>query len=356
MPTALIATRALNLVCAAILLGIPAVLALALLPPMARHAAAVAGRLSRLIGTLHPLLWAAIAGELASGTLWFALQAAAISGRTVGAVTAGDILGTVLWQTQFGHVMLIRLILAAAFVVCLVLLHRVRTLSSQIRLLQAASVTAGAGFVALAWAGHAAATPGILHLAGDAIHLLAAGLWLGGLVALAAFLAVTGDKADGAWLAILAAGTRRFSLLGMTAVGALLLTGIINSWFLVGTIPALVGTDYGHLLLVKIALFAVMVLLAAVNRGRLTPRIASSKTHRAAGGALSAVRALRRNALLEAAIGAGVLVIVSALGAVPPGLHDQPWWPFSYRLSTEAMALPEVRDEIVVAARAGGVG
>src|SRR6266478_1690695 len=129
MPTALIAARALNLICAAILLGIPAVLMIALLPPMAGRAAAVAGRLSRLIGTLRLLLWTAIAGELASGTLWFVLQAAAISGRTVGAAIAVDILDTVLWRTQFGHVMLIRCILAAAFVVCLVLLHRERTLS-----------------------------------------------------------------------------------------------------------------------------------------------------------------------------------------------------------------------------------
>jgi putative copper export protein/mono/diheme cytochrome c family protein len=356
MSTALIAARALNLICAALLLGIPAVLAIALLPPMAGRAAAVADRLSRLIAALRPLLWATIAGELMSGALWFVLQAAAISGRSVGDAATTDILGSVLWRTQFGQVMLIRFILAVPFVVCLVLLHRARALRSQISLLHAASVIAAADFIALAWTGHAAATPGAVHLAADAIHLLVAGLWLGGLVALAAFFVLTGGKADKAWLAIVAEGTRRFSLLGMMAVGALLLTGIINSWFLVGTIPALVGTDYGHLLLAKIALFAIMVLLAAINRLRLTPRIAGSEAHRRAGGAFSALRALRRNALLEAGLGAVVLFIVSALGAVPPGLHDQPWWPFAFRLSTEAMALPEVRDEIVIAAAVVGVG
>jgi putative copper export protein/mono/diheme cytochrome c family protein len=356
MPTALIAARAANLICAAVLLGVPAVLAMALLPPMAVRASAATDRLSRLVGTLGALLWAAIVAELASGALWFVLQAAAMSGRTVGEAATRDILGAVLWRTQFGQVMLIRFILAVPFVACLVLLHRARALRSRITLLQAASVIAAASFISLAWTGHAAATPGAVHLAADAIHLLAAGLWLGGLIALAAFFAVTGGKADSAWLAVLAEGTRRFSLLGMIAVGTLLLTGIINSWFLVGTIPALVGTDYGHLLLAKIGLFAIMVFLAAINRGRLTPRLAGSDAGRRAGGALSALRSLRRNALLEAGIGAVVLVIVSALGAVPPGLHDQPWWPFAYRLSTEAMALQEVRDEIVVAAQAVGVG
>jgi putative copper export protein/mono/diheme cytochrome c family protein len=356
MPTALIAARAFNLICAVVLVGVPAVLAIAVLPPMAGRAAVVAGRLSRLLGMLRPLLWAAVAGELTSGALWFVLQAAAISGQSVGEAATANILGAVLWQTQFGQVMLLRLILAIAFALCLVLLHRAWAQRSQIPLLQAASVIAAASFISLAWTGHAAATPGVVHLAADATHLLAAGLWLGGLVALAALFAVTGSKADGTWLTIVAEGTRRFSLLGMIAVGALLVTGIINSWFLVGTIPALVGTDYGHLLLAKIALFGAMVLLAAINRGRLTPRIAGSNAGRRAGDALSALRVLRRNALLEAGLGAVVLFIVSALGAVPPGLHDQPWWPFDFRLSSEAMALPDVRDEIVVAAQAIGLG
>src|SRR6266404_9712755 len=125
MPTALIAARALNLICAVVLVGVPAVLAIAVLPPMAGRAAA-AGRLSRLLGMLRQLLWTAIAGELASGALWFVLQAAAISGQSVGEAATADILGAVLLRTQFGQVMLLRLILAIAFALCLVLLHRAR--------------------------------------------------------------------------------------------------------------------------------------------------------------------------------------------------------------------------------------
>jgi putative copper resistance protein D len=108
MPTALITARALNLICAAVLVGVPAVLAIALLPPMAGRPAAAAGRLSRLLDMLRPLLWAALAGELASGALWFVLQAAAISGQSVGEAATTHILGAVLWRTQFGQVMLTR--------------------------------------------------------------------------------------------------------------------------------------------------------------------------------------------------------------------------------------------------------
>src|SRR5438445_13434049 len=102
---------------------------------MAARAAEAAGRLSRLLRMLQKLLWATIAGELASGALWFVLQAAAISGRTVAAAAAGDVLGAVLWRTQFGQVMLIRLILVGAFAACLVLVHPTRALRAQTWLL-----------------------------------------------------------------------------------------------------------------------------------------------------------------------------------------------------------------------------
>ena len=66
---------------------------------------------------------------------------------------------------------------------------------------------------------------------------------------------------------------QRFSTLGVVAVSTLAATGIVNTWVLAGSIPALLGTDYGQLLLVKIALFLVMVATAAVNRLVLTPRL-----------------------------------------------------------------------------------
>jgi copper resistance protein D len=79
----------------------------------------------------------------------------------------------------------------------------------------------------------------------------------------------------------------------------------------------LFGTSYGRLLLVKIALFLIMLAIAAVNRTRLTPRLVAGGT--AAGPAL---RQLRANALVEAVIGALILLIVAMLGTLPPGRED----------------------------------
>jgi mono/diheme cytochrome c family protein len=108
------------------------------------------------------------------------------------------------------------------------------------------------------------------------------------------------------------------------SVGALLLTGIVNTWYLVGTIPALVGTHYGRLLLAKLTLFLIMLCLAAVNRTLLTPRL----VHRGA----AALTTLRRNALLEIIAGIGIVSIVAALGVTIPGAHQSPVWPFEHTL------------------------
>ena len=122
----------------------------------------------------------------------------------------------------------------------------------------------------LAWAGHAAAGQGserLIQIISDVVHLLAGGAWLGALPGLV-FLLGSAPAMD-----VTAQAARRFSIVGMVSVGALILSGFINTWFLVGSVPALVGTGYGQLLLAKLTLVVLMVSLAAVNRLRLTPRL-----------------------------------------------------------------------------------
>lgn len=170
-----------------------------------------------------------------------------------------------------------------------------------------------------------------MQLAADALHLLAAGAWLGGLYPLARLLAVAMREVG--WVDVARVATRRFSHLGTVSVGTLLATGLINSWFLVGGIPGLLGTLYGRILLLKLALFALMVAVAAINRQRLTPRLL------APGAPLSALRALRRNALIETGLGLAILLLVGALGVTPPALHVEPQWPLPFRIDVDALAL-----------------
>jgi uncharacterized membrane protein len=115
---------------------------------------------------------------------------------------------------------------------------------------------------------------GDLHLAADFCHLLAVGLWLGTLPPLIMLLAEARRSQDANWKAVVARATRRYSAMAIASVAVLLTAGIFNTWFLAGTVPAPVGTEYGRLLLAKIGLFIAMLMVAAVNLLRLAPRLA----------------------------------------------------------------------------------
>src|SRR5258708_18829783 len=117
--TALVIVRALNLICGAVALGIPTMLVLAVFPAFVAPAPP-AEHMRALLKPLQLCIWAAIIVGLLSGLTWLPLQAAAMSGETVAATPA--ILGAVLRHTQFGNVLLLRLVLgfvmAAALVPC----------------------------------------------------------------------------------------------------------------------------------------------------------------------------------------------------------------------------------------------
>lgn len=243
-----------------------------------------------------------------------------MSGQPPAQALNRETLGTVLAETLFGRVWIVRFALASALGVAL--------LASRRRAgLDAASALLAAGLLAsLAWAGHAAGERGsdrVVHLAADAVHLFAAGAWVGALLPLARVLASSPaiEHAERA--------TRRFSAMGIACVGALVVTGTASAWYTVGSVPALFGTSYGLLLLAKLALFAAMLALAAANRLRWTPRL------RAAGAEAGlALRRLQRNAIGEASLGVAVLSLVGVLGVTVPALHSQTVWPFPYTIAS----------------------
>ncbi|HEX7271951.1 MAG TPA: copper homeostasis membrane protein CopD [Casimicrobiaceae bacterium] len=261
-------------------------------------------------------LWS-LAASLASWLGWLVCTASQMSGMPVAEAMSWGTLALVLGRTGFGHVWLLRVVLAA---ILALLLARSSTLVARCTAL----AVAGAYAAGLAWAGHAVASEGAerdIQVAADAVHLLAAGAWLGALPGLIAVLGRIESPSAAVQIA------RRFSTLGVASVCALLLTGFVNAWHLVGNVPALLGTDYGRLLLAKLALFAAMLALAATNRTVLTPRLVR--------GYGSARLRLRRNALLETAAGVGVIAIVGVLGITVPGAHQNPVWPFSRGLDLE---------------------
>jgi putative copper resistance protein D len=249
-----------------------------------------------------------------SGVIWFLLQAAAMSGLPLGEVEEPGVLSTVLIQTQFGQVAGIRFALAIVLAACLV---RDRLpFASGLALAAAFGLTA-----AIAWTGHAGSTPGEmgnLHLVADALHLLAASAWMGGLVLLVLLLVTALRNGTVEWARHAHAAVRRFSVLGIISVATLLATGMFNAWILVGSFQALVVTEYGRLLMLKIVAFALMLAFAAVNRLWLTPRLALSSANEPS---LDGIRQLTRNSIIEIALGLTIFAIVGMLGTLHPAIH-----------------------------------
>ncbi|HEX6829411.1 MAG TPA: CopD family protein, partial [Burkholderiales bacterium] len=230
-------------------------------------------------------------------------------------------IGTVLTRTNFGTVWVFRLagigLLAAGFL----LAHRTLRENRRRPEFRAGTGLLGALLlVSLAGAGHASGTDQSLrtfNVAADGLHLLAGGVWLGALVPLACVVGrarVSAASATAVWNV-----ARRFSVLGMASVGSILATGVINAWLLVGRLSALVGTGYGRLLLLKLALFATMVAIAAVNRFRLTPRLVPGTAP--PGSVRDAAARLRRNTVAELVLGTLIVLIVGALGIMVPPPH-----------------------------------
>ncbi len=158
--------------------------------------------------------------------------------------------------------------------------------------------------ISLGFVGHAAMQDGALgwaHRLNHALHLIAAGFWVGSLVPLLACLLALRRLArrDDAALTL-----ERFSGLGHVAVAVTLLTGILNTGLTLGGWPVDFRSPYQALLAIKIGLVAVMLSIAMVNRYVLTPRLA--------------LRGLVIGTGAELVLGAAIIALVSAFATFDP--------------------------------------
>ena len=158
---------------------------------------------------------------------------------------------------------------------------------------------------------HAAAGTGTLWaVTSDFLHLTGVGLWLGSLVQLPVLLTTRrGPQGEGRTRF---AGTalRRFSTLAVCAVSLVLLTGTFNALVQIPDWSALVNTEYGVTLLIKIALLAPLLGLGLLNATRIARRF---ERRALAGDAGADYRTLVRTAVLESLTGAAVIATTAVL-------------------------------------------
>lgn len=147
-----------------------------------------------------------------------------------------------------------------------------------------------------------------LTIVADTLHVWAAGGWLGGL-ALVLYLDREERRGQGADArGLLPDLVPRFSRLAMACVGTLALTGVFASWAHLGGVSALLGTGYGRILTLKLALVAGVLGLGARNFRVLTPRL----------GDAAGRQAMRRSATVELLVANVVLAVTAVLVRTSP--------------------------------------
>lgn len=128
-------------------------------------------------------------------------------------------------------------------------------------------LAAAALVVSLPLAGHAdTQSPRAVLVPADVLHVLAAGLWLGGLVLL---IALYWPRQRGPLDPHAAAATIAFSRVALPAMVVLVAAGAVQTWFYLDGLDSFLHGAYGIGLLAKIGLLTAVFALAAGNRRRV---------------------------------------------------------------------------------------
>jgi copper transport protein len=268
------------------------------------------------------------AGLVALATvLELALDVPYVAGGGLGSVRGSDVQEVL--ASQYGAAHLVRLGVLGAAVVLLRAVVKGRGWGADRVLLAVLGVI---GVATWSLSGHpSASTVPSVSVTADMIHLASMSVWLGGLAMLVVFLLPRANATE------LAAIVPLWSRWATYAVGALVVTGVVQGLFEVRTFSALFGTTYGLVLVAKVALVGV-VLLVALGSRRLVAVLATGADEGPAddgargkqsgdsgrpvdagqGGARPAARRLRQLVLVEALVALTIIGITSVLVQLTP--------------------------------------
>lgn len=304
----------------------------------------------------HTLLiaawWLAVLLLLA-GVGLLMVQTASVMGRAESALRWADV-SRLLDNTRYGSVWQARQAIVLALLILLAAQRRLVAWCGERgfdALLLFLALTHAAAAVLT---GHGAATEPIwLDGSGHLVHLLAAGLWAGGLPALILGLRLAARSDDPAARAHFAAALRRFSVVATASVLLLVVSGSVIGYLQLGaprkwpgsgdgllaglftllerTAAPLIATNYGLLVLAKIGLLVPVLLVAARVRFVCMPRVGDLRFDQRVllAGAARLVR-------VELVVVLLILLVAATVSGTLPAAHDQLVWPFSFRFSVAA--------------------
>jgi copper transport protein len=231
--------------------------------------------------------------------LFSAAASLGLQGLDVLSLPLGDIATSAPWKAPLAT-SLGPSLLAAVAAMAAGLAAQVSASGSLARTLSAFAM-AGVG-LSLAATGHAStAPPQWLTRPMVFLHGVGIAYWTGALVPLVAMA----WRPAGGLLAVL----NRFSRVAVPAVGLLVLTGLVLAIVQLESFRALIETQYGIILSIKLVLVVVLLGLAARNRFRLTPMLAVDPLN---------TRPLVRSILAECVVVVGILAVVAGWRFTPP--------------------------------------
>jgi putative copper export protein/mono/diheme cytochrome c family protein len=282
--------------------------------------------------TLLLLAQLSIAAAIGGTGVWLVVQSAALADADSAAAGFAAV-PKVVAKTSFGHVVLLQLAVLLGLAAVLGWREPPRERTGRLH----AALAVGIIAVALQ-SGHSHAFSMVqgpsLLLACDILHLCGAGAWLGGLVPLLLVVRRAPPKAA-------AEAARWFSPLGKACIAALVVSAALQGWVLVPSIPGLIGTAYGWMVLVKLALFGVLFGFAWFNRYRFAPALLRGDPERARA-------ILARSLMLQTGFAIAIVAAAAVLSELPPAMHLQPLWPFAERFSPAAVQEdPDIRREVL---------
>lgn len=254
--------------------------------------------------------------------------------------------------TKFGNVWIVRMLQASVLMLITLAIYRKvakKKIPTSRRELLALLITGLAVILTSSLIAHAAATEQLAAIIIDFFHHTAASIWIGGLIflgfaAVPELLKIPDVRVKAAAISIF---TPRFSIITVTIIGVVMITGPLLLWMLESDLSLTIASSYGKILAAKLSLAAVMIGLGAYNQfvvqrksAEILVSISNTRGGRGGGGDKSSSSssashiypqpANNRSFVLshfdkslkaEAAVGIGLLLMVSFMTnmALPSG-------------------------------------
>ncbi len=308
-----------------------------LLPALAKTRSLSDGERARAMGASAGAVvlysWLSLALLVIASFSELVLQASTVFDKSITEAMSPTLLNRVITQTGFGKAWRLQMLAVVALLVVVFLLSR-RTKQNPANdhktFWWIGLLASGVLLVAPTWTGHAAAAAKEFPFAktNDWLHLVAAGIWVGGLFHLALTMpkAVSGPDRRGR-LHLFHSVIPIFTRLAIASTILIVLTGVYNSLMHIDRFGELWSTPYGKTLLVKVLLVVPMLLLGGVNTFIIHPRasrLIEKEEIDSTNTPTYLDRSFSRSVTIEAGLGVMVLLVASILVFLQPAREHAP--------------------------------